>query len=84
MNSSLGNAWIAASLASLLLWSAGVHADQASNEKAAADTQQETREQAENAFRESINDALVRISAATRLALDVDLPARAAPPVSGD
>ncbi len=83
MNSRLGKPRYLAPLACLLLWSVGAHADQASEATAAA-PQKETRVQAENAVRESVNDALVRISAATRLELDVDLPARAATPVSGD
>lgn len=83
MNSRLGKPRLVASLAILMFWSVGTHADQASETTAAA-PQHETRVQAENAVRESVNDALVRMSAATRLELDVDLPARAATPVSGD
>ena len=44
----------------------------------------ESRELAEDAHREAVDDALARLTAETRLDLDVELPARTAQPASGD
>ena len=78
------NTLYAVVLAPLFLGSTGVYADPAQDEAAIAVPQQETREQAVSAHREAVTDALVRISASTRLDLDVELPARVSQPVSGD
>lgn len=83
MNRSLVSLRQPLALALLLLGSALVQAEPAGDD-APALPQQETREQAAEAHREAVDDAVVRISAATRLELDVDLPTRAQAPVSGD
>lgn len=82
MKISLGKSRFVAALAALMLWSAGAYADQSSDEQ--AEPQDETRDQAEHAHRDAADDAIVRIAAATRLDLDVELSLRATPPVSGD
>lgn len=74
----------AIALTSLMLGSFGANAEPTSAETAKAAPRQETREQADTAHREAVTDALLRISASTRLDLDVELPARVAQPMSGD
>ncbi|MGB5246022.1 MAG: hypothetical protein WBM54_05835 [Woeseia sp.] len=74
----------AITLSTLLLGSFGANAEPASDAKAIAAPQQETREQADSAHREAVTDALLRISASTRLDLDVELPSRVSQPMSGD
>jgi len=83
MNSKLVRSRHALALALLLLGGAAAHAEPAGNEAATA-PQQETRDQAAEAHREAADDAVVRISAATRLELDVSLPTRTQALVSGD
>lgn len=75
---------VAVALAPLLLGSPGVNAEPTDADAATAAPQQETRDQADKAHREAVSDALLRISASTRLDLEVELPARSAQPMSGD
>lgn len=82
MNSHIARSGLTAVLALALLGVTTARADTSIN--AAADTQEETVAMAEQAHREAVDDAVVRISAATRLELDVDLPARVSASVSGD
>lgn len=84
MNTKFRKTLYAVTLAPLLLGSVGAVADTADNNKAARIAQAETRDQAHMANREAVTDALARISAATRLDLDVELPARASTVASGD
>lgn len=86
MYTKVSKALYATVVATMLLGASGVNADATNNSSSEtiAVAQHETRAQAETAHREAIKDALLRISAATRLDLDVDLPARVSAPVSGD
>lgn len=84
MNMKLGKTFNAVAVTTLLLGSFGAFADTASDDTAVAIVEAETRDQAQTANREAVKDALVRISAATRLDLEVELPTRTTTVASGD
>jgi len=74
-----------AALAAVFLAAAAVlSAEPAAAEGETENLRNEARDQAEDAHREALDDALDRRRAATRLEIDLSLPARPAAPSSGD
>lgn len=85
MNSTLGT--IAATLillAGFVFGSGSAFAAGNADAEPAADLRSETRAQAEDAARTAANDAVVRMRAATRLDLAVELPGRTVAQTAGD
>jgi len=74
----------AALAAVILALAAALSAQPAAASGETEDLRNEARDQAEDAHREALDDALVRMRAATRPDIDVSLPARPEAPASGD
>lgn len=85
MNSKLGTiVSTVLMLAGITLWSVSVLAADNVSSLPASASQKDTRELAANANRAAANDAVVRIGAANRLDLDIELIGRTAVRIAGN